>query len=145
MDEKVKDLSVVWLNDELGEMTQKEQAFEIIFKDEAEIEALDRAGIVELLALVTDRDAEWYERDDLSFDDLMELLQEIASVLPFGPVFAQRGRASMAFVSALYSRLSDSTPSSPESADGDGQISADVDLDSLRGSPEKSESNDVPH
>ena len=78
-----------------------------------------KTTIVELLEMTTDKDRDWYAAHPLSGPSLLELIAEVASILPFGGVLSQKGNLAGALVSTFTRSSEKSEMSSDENGDGD--------------------------
>lgn len=73
-----------------------------------------------LLALVTDRDAAWYmEPGRFDVDDILGLVAEAASVIPFASTLRGGGAVAGAYVTNLTPNSAQSADTSADDADGD--------------------------
>ena len=75
--------------------------------------------IIELLEIVTDKDAAWFDAHPLSGPGLERLIAEVASILPFDGVWVQKGEQAGAIVMPYLAKFSTTAAKSSESgADG---------------------------
>ncbi len=105
-----------------------------------------KSTIVDLLEMTTDKNRDWYAENPLSGPALLELIAEVASILPFAGVLSQKGNLAGALVSTFTESSEKSETSSGNGTDGgqetsppaesDGQSHAPVALRS--GTPEPS-------
>ena len=75
--------------------------------------------IIDLLTMTTNKSRHWYETNPLSGPALIELIAEVASILPFGGVLSQKGNLAGALVSTFTRSSEKSETSSDENGDGD--------------------------
>ena len=85
-----------------------------------------KADIIELLQLTTDKDADWFEEHKMPAADLLELIAEVASILPFAGVLSQKGNLAGALVSTFTTSFEKSETSSGNGTDGDQATSPDA-------------------
>lgn len=88
-----------------------------------------RSVIVDLLEMTTDKDREWYDANPLSGPALLELIAEVASILPFAGVLSQKGNLAGALVSTFTASSETSETSSGNGTGGDQKTSPDVESD----------------
>ena len=85
-----------------------------------------KADIIDLLEMTTDKDADWFEEHKLPAADLLELIAEVASILPFAGVLSQKGNLAGALVSTFTTSSETSEKSSGNGTDGDPETSPDA-------------------
>ena len=88
-----------------------------------------KSTIVDLLEMTTDKDRDWYEANRLSGPALLELIAEVASILPFAGVLSQKGNLAGALVSTFTESSEKSETSSGNGTDGDQTTSPDAESD----------------
>jgi hypothetical protein len=82
-----------------------------------------KSNIVDLLEMTTDKDRDWYAENPLSGPALLELIAEVASILPFAGVLSQKGNLAGALVSTFTESSEKSETSSGNGTDGDQKTS----------------------
>lgn len=103
-----------------GDGDALERALSIGFKmslSRGRFQRVPRSTIVELLEMTTDKNRDWYAGHPLSGPELLELIAEVAAILPFAGVLAQKGNLAGALVSTF---TASSDTSEPSSGNGDG-------------------------
>ena len=85
--------------------------------------------IVDLLVMTTDKDRHWYDSNPLSGPALLELIAEVASILPFAGVLTQKGNLAGALVTSFTESSETPGPSSGNGTDGDQTTSPDAESD----------------
>lgn len=88
-----------------------------------------KSTIVDLLEMTTDKDRDWYEANRLSGPALLELIAEVASILPFAGVLSQKGNLAGALVSTFTESSEKSETSSGNGTGGDQTTSPDAESD----------------
>ena len=78
-----------------------------------------KSTVVDLLEMTTDKDRGWYAANRLSAPALLELIAEVASILPFAGVLSQKGNLAGALVSTFTESSEKSATSSGNGTDGD--------------------------
>ena len=90
---------------------------------------MSKRDIIDLLVIATDKDAAWFDTHRLSGPDLMELIAEVASILPFAGVLPQKGVVAALLVKSLMDTSSEPETSSGNGTDGDQMTSPDAESD----------------
>ena len=85
-----------------------------------------KENILGLLEMTTDKTRDWYDEHRLSGPELIELIAEVASILPFDGVLSQKGNLAAALVSTYTKSLRPPEPSSGNSGDGGQKTSPDA-------------------
>ena len=79
--------------------------------------------ILDLLEMTTDKDRAWFAANRLSGEALLELVAEVASILPFGGVLSQKANLAGALVTSFTGSSEKSETSSGNGGDGDQKTS----------------------
>ena len=85
-----------------------------------------KSTIVDLLEMTTDKGRDWYAENPLSGPALLELIAEVASILPFAGVLSQKGNLAGALVSTFTESSERSETSSGNGTGGDQTTSPDA-------------------
>ena len=88
-----------------------------------------KSTIVALLEMTTDKGRDWYDANPLSGPALLELIAEVASILPFAGVLSQKGNLAGALVSTFTESSDKSETSSGNGTDGGQKTSPDAESD----------------
>ena len=85
-----------------------------------------KSDILELLEMTTDKDRAWFTENKLSGPDLLELIAEVASILPFVGVLTSKGTIAAHLVNSFIESSATSEQSSGNGADGAPETSPDA-------------------
>lgn len=107
----------------LSETDVLSRALSIGFKmslSKGRFQRVPKSTIVDLLEMTTDKNRDWYAENPLSGPALLELIAEVASILPFAGVLSQKGNLAGALVST-FTESSEKSETSSGNGTGGGQ------------------------
>jgi len=85
-----------------------------------------REDIIDLLEMTTDKSAAWFDEGHLSGPQILELVVEVSTMLPFDGVFRQKGELAALLVRSFSAPSTPSAKSSDSGADGGQTTSPDA-------------------